>query len=330
MSAERIEKRSIPRWILLIVIYLCFVAELSLFIMDFTSYGILFAGLCFCLLIVFFVLWREEYAHKLLTLQGRLDDALRQERQQNRRKEHEQLKCLRKEKEELACENAQAQSLLKTLSQEKEMLAQQLAEIRIQETEASAHRAAESILPPDEQAAELDLAAVFSDVAARMEDLCKKSGIRLCLSSSAEKLIYRADERYIRLIAENIIDNSIKFMRKKGSLVITLSHMGNHIFLAFKDDGMGLPQKEAESVFDLNMQGSNRAGGTGLGLSQVRAVVHRYGGSVYARSTDGMGIYIQLPVSGEAEDGRHRINEEEAGEMTGEGSGQSENTICGE
>lgn len=327
MSAERIEKRSIPKWILLVIIYLCFVAELAFFIMDFTDYGILFAGLCFCLLIVFFVLWREEYAHKLLTLRSSLDDALRRERQQDGRKEHEQLKCLRKEKEELACENAQAQSRLKTLAQEKEMLAQELAKTRLREREASVRKAAESILPSGEQPAELDLAAVIADAAAQMEDICKKSGIRLRLSGFSERLSYRADERYMRLLAQNIIDNSIKYMRRKGSLVITLSHMGNDIFLAFKDDGMGLPPEEAKGVFDLNVQGSNRAGGNGLGLAQVRAVVRHYGGSVYARATDGMGIYIQLPASGE---GKRRIKEEGAGERAGEGNREDENTICGE
>lgn len=48
---------------------------------------------------------------------------------------------------------------------------------------------------------------------------------------------------------------------------------------------------------ELNFQGSNRLSGNGLGLAQARAIVEYYGGTIYAKSTQGggMGIYIQLP-----------------------------------
>lgn len=295
MSCSKTEKRSVPRWILLVITYLCFVAELAFIIMGFTSYGIIFAGLCFCLLIVFFVLWREEYAHKLLTLQGSLEEALHREVMGNAGKDHGQMKRLRREKEELAMEKARAENRLEKLALENGKLAQMLAEAeQKKETDAMAE-AAVRILPSDENLTELDLVTVFSSVAAQMEEPCRKSGIRLRLSYPKELPRYQADERYICLMVRNIIDNSIRYMRRGGSLVITLSNLGNSFFLAFKDDGVGLPQGETEKIFDLNFQGSNRNGGSGLGLAQVKAIVCHYGGTIRARSTDGMGIYIQLP-----------------------------------
>lgn len=303
MNKTRKEKRGVSKWILLVLTYLCFVAELAFIIVGDIDYGIIFAGLCFCLVIVFFVLWREEQAHKILTLQSSLDDARRRENQKKAGKEHERVKRLRQEKEELVSEREQTQTRLERLTQENGTLMRLLEEANLRESSASERNAAESILPSDEKPVELDLVAVTADFVAKREDVCRKSGIRLRLSCPEESFLYRADERYIRLILHNIIDNALKYVRRGGSLVITLSHLGNSIFFAFKDDGMGLSQRETDHIFDLNFQGSNRAGGSGLGLAQVKAVVCHCGGTVYARSTDGMGIYIQLPVSRQTGDG---------------------------
>lgn len=327
MSGRRIEKRNIPRWILLVAVYLCFVAELAFIIMGNSDYGIIFAGLCFCLVIVFFVLWREEQEHKRLILQSSLDEVRHREILRDSEKEQEQIKRLKKEREEIACGREQAQRTLEKLSQENEALRQLLEEAGRREQSISAREAVECILPSDEKPVELDLVTAAARAIAEMEDACRKSGIRLRLSCPNQTLYCRADERYIHLMIKNIIDNAIKYMRKSGSMVITLSCLGDNIFFAFKDDGMGLPQREMDHIFDLNFQGSNRAGGSGLGLAQVKAVVCRCGGTVYARSTDGMGIYIQLPVSGrpgDAMDGaEEKKAEETACESDGERSGKS-------
>jgi len=65
-----------------------------------------------------------------------------------------------------------------------------------------------------------------------------------------------------------------------------------------KDNGKGLPREETPHIFELNYQGSNRISGNGLGLTQAKAIVEAYGGTIYAKSTpdNGMGIYIQIPM----------------------------------
>lgn len=317
------------KWFLLGITYLCFVAELAFIIRGDIDHGILFAGLCFCLLVVFFVLWREEQAHQLMTLQSNLDDAVRSKTLEHQKKDSEQMKRLRQEKEELACEREQITRRLEKLTQENETLTGQLAEAKRGKADAVMRKEAESILPHEEALTQLDLVAVSSDVMAKMENACREAGIRLCLSCSKETLPYRADERYIRLILQNIIDNAIKYMQRNGSLVITISHLGNSIFFAFKDDGMGLSPKETAHVFELNYQGTNKKSGNGLGLAQVRAVVCHLGGTVYARSTDGMGIYIELPLDRQAGGKMQGVQEEKAGEVICDRGGEQENSAGG-
>lgn len=314
--------------ILVVVTYLCFVAELAFIIIGESDYAILFAGLCFCLVILFFVLWREEQAHKRLILQGRLEDALLRERMENAKTDRGRTERLRREKEELACGREEAERQIKALTQEKETLEQQFKAAEDRRRKAC-RQAAECLLPPDEKPTDMDLAAVAAGVVAQMEEGCRKAGIRLSLSCAKEQFPYRADERYIRLILHHIIENAVKYMRRSGRLVITLSHLGDYVFWAFKDNGMGLPQEETEHIFDLNFQGSNRSGGNGLGLAQVKAVISHYGGTVYARGTEGMGIYIQLPLSRKAKEGGGGTQEEKAGETAGERNATDEDTAGG-
>ncbi len=119
------------------------------------------------------------------------------------------------------------------------------------------------------------------------------------ISAPESSLLVKASPSRLRILFRNIIDNSIKYMRRAGSLIITISNIGDDIFIVLKDNGNGLSPNETEHIFELNYQGSNRISGNGLGLTQAKAIVTYYGGTIYAKSTigQGMGIYIQLPTT---------------------------------
>lgn len=203
---------------------------------------------------------------------------------------------LRQEKEDLTYNNETLTNQIAELKEQNESLLNLVKEAQMQTAKAMDPSVAASILPPDEQSTEIDLISLTNQIIDDMQPLCARVGIRLELSTSSDSLFYQADSRYISLMIRNIIDNSIKYMLQNGNLVITISNTGNQIFIAFKDNGRGLAQEEMPNIFDLNFQGSNRVSGNGLGLAQVRAIVEHYHGSIYARSSNGMGIYIQLPL----------------------------------
>ncbi len=132
-----------------------------------------------------------------------------------------------------------------------------------------------------------------------LEPNAEKVGLKVTISSASEELMVRASAARLRILFRNIIDNSIKYMQMPGVLVITISAIEDDIFIVLKDTGKGLPEDETKHIFELNYQGSNRISGNGLGLTQAKAIVEHYGGTIYARSPggNGMGIYIQLPTT---------------------------------
>lgn len=204
---------------------------------------------------------------------------------------------LRKEKDQLSYENEQLTGELDKSNNQVNTLTQLLAEAELKSVESLDPNVAASILPPEEYVEDLDLIALSQRIVNQMQAPCATAGVRLELSTSSTSISYQADKRYISLMIRNIVDNSIKYMKRNGTLVITISNVGSNIFIAFKDDGLGLPEKELPNIFDLNFQGSNRVSGNGLGLAQVKAIVEHYEGTIYAHSSNGMGIYIHLPIS---------------------------------
>ena len=156
-------------------------------------------------------------------------------------------------------------------------------------------------IPPDsDEKQTVNIISIANQAKDSLMDNAMKANLRIMVSSPSDSILVSADPNRLMTLFRNIIDNSIKYMRRAGSLVITISTIGDDIFIVLKDTGEGLPDNETKYIFELNYQGSNRISGNGLGLAQARAIVEYYGGTIYAKSTvgNGMGIYIQIPSGG--------------------------------
>lgn len=145
----------------------------------------------------------------------------------------------------------------------------------------------------------IDIISIANEAISELSYFAGKANIQIQVSSSSDCILVKAEPSRIKILFRNIIDNSIKYMKRAGSLVITISNVGTDIFIVCKDNGSGLTEQETEHIFELNYQGSNRISGNGLGLTQAKSIVTSYGGTIYAKSTlgKGMAIYIQLPVN---------------------------------
>lgn len=145
---------------------------------------------------------------------------------------------------------------------------------------------------------EVDIIQAAKDAIASLTPFAEAQKIKLHLSTTCEELMVIAVPESIRILFRNIIDNSIKYMGRAGQMIITISLLGDDIFLILKDTGKGLNEEETTHIFELNFQGSNRVSGNGLGLTQSKMIVEAFGGTIYAKSSpeNGMAIYIQLPV----------------------------------
>lgn len=91
------------------------------------------------------------------------------------------------------------------------------------------------------------------------------------------------DERLLRLVTFNLLDNALKHSPEGSSVRLRLTSVEGQLALRVSDQGPGVPEDERPRLFDRYFRGrdaSTRGGTGGLGLSVVRWVVEAHGGTV--------------------------------------------------
>ncbi|NLA86177.1 MAG: two-component sensor histidine kinase, partial [Clostridiales bacterium] len=83
-----------------------------------------------------------------------------------------------------------------------------------------------------------------------------------------------------------------------GSVAITLTQSETEIILTIDDTGIGVPEEDFPYIFDrfyrVDKARSREAGGSGLGLSIVRATVRENNGTITAMRRAGGGMRFQV------------------------------------
>jgi signal transduction histidine kinase len=106
----------------------------------------------------------------------------------------------------------------------------------------------------------------------------------------------------------NLVENGIKYNVPGGSLTVTVDRIDENAIVSVKDTGVGIPPDSVTHVFErfyrVDKARSRKSGGSGLGLSIVRNMIERNGGSITVESTVGEGstFTLSFPVF-DTEDG---------------------------
>ncbi|NOR68970.1 MAG: hypothetical protein GQ532_04630 [Methylomarinum sp.] len=103
-----------------------------------------------------------------------------------------------------------------------------------------------------------------------------------------------------------MLSNAIKFTETNGIIKMTANQSSHNnqevINLMFEDSGIGIPEKELESIFDSFIQSSKtdtKAGGTGLGLAICKEIIKAHKGQIWAKNSSEKGaiFVVQLPIN---------------------------------
>lgn len=127
----------------------------------------------------------------------------------------------------------------------------------------------------------------------------KKYTIRRELGNQA--LWVEIDTDKMMQVVDNIVNNAIKYSPDGGVITVRLLQSQNRIILSISDQGLGIPRKDLDKIFErfyrVDKARSRAQGGTGLGLAIAKEIVEAHHGKIWADSSEGKGstFYISLP-----------------------------------
>ncbi|BAK99036.1 two-component histidine kinase [Oscillibacter valericigenes Sjm18-20] len=128
----------------------------------------------------------------------------------------------------------------------------------------------------------------------------KRRGHELKLEPTQPLPLIYGDRQRLEQVMMNILGNAIKYTPDGGHILVTAGTAGEHVWMEVSDDGIGIPEKDREHIFDrfyrVDKARSRESGGTGLGLSIAKEIVERHHGTIRLARHEGPGTTVRLTL----------------------------------
>ena len=146
---------------------------------------------------------------------------------------------------------------------------------------------------------EVTVQSVYNVVADDMQLRAKSQQRLLSVSIPPELPTIAADPTSLSEVFANLIDNAIKYSNEGGSVEVTAEQHGDMIEISVTDHGIGMPSNVVGNLFHKfyrSHRSRETVAGTGIGLYISKAIMESHGGSLMARSVEGMGSTFTFSI----------------------------------
>ena len=134
-----------------------------------------------------------------------------------------------------------------------------------------------------------DLVKIIHSSREELESLLKEKSIEMTIVAEKVNTKVSMDQNALSGVIKNIVGNAIKFTPVGGEITVSLEDgiLGSAaaLVLTIRDTGIGIPQRELESIFEPFVQSSRVEGrslGSGLGLALCQKIIIAHQGTIHA------------------------------------------------
>jgi signal transduction histidine kinase len=166
-------------------------------------------------------------------------------------------------------------------------------------------RADEALLDPTR--ADGDLVAAVRDALRHAETEAQQRGVTFEVDVP-ERLTAPMDVDALARVFVNLVANAVKFSLPDGQVRLRLRHLDDVVEFSCADDGIGIPQEDLSSIFDMFSRSRDPRArgvpGNGMGLAISERILARLGGTIEVTSVQGEGstFTVRVPTTGAAPD----------------------------
>ncbi|MEC7117791.1 MAG: HAMP domain-containing sensor histidine kinase [Actinomycetota bacterium] len=149
---------------------------------------------------------------------------------------------------------------------------------------------------------QIDLLKCIEQAIDRVNTFAKQNEVTVLTSFPPAPVHLFGDELQLISAFYNILENSVKYKRiNQGNVHLTVQQLDDFIEVEISDNGIGIPTKDLDRIFErfYCVDRSHSGSGVGLGLAIVRHVIVNHEGVIRIESTEGVGttFFIQFPTN---------------------------------
>ena len=150
---------------------------------------------------------------------------------------------------------------------------------------------------------DVDLNEILTEICSQLSLSGEARGIPVLYESRPLPAV-QGDADRLKQCFLNIVDNAVKYSNDNEPVRVTAIGMEDHVEVTVRDYASGIPSDKREKVFEpfYRVEDDRRridtAGGFGLGLSIVKNIIDRHGGTITIDSEEDMGtlVSVKLPT----------------------------------
>jgi two-component system phosphate regulon sensor histidine kinase PhoR len=126
--------------------------------------------------------------------------------------------------------------------------------------------------------------------------------VSLKVEMNAESPVYH-DKNGLESIVLNLLTNAWKYTSQDKKITLKTHEEDGCVVISVRDNGIGIPEKEVNRIFDpfyrVDSRLTGKGQGAGLGLAIVDHLVRAHSGTVFVKTEEGEGsqFLVSLPVA---------------------------------
>lgn len=150
--------------------------------------------------------------------------------------------------------------------------------------------------------AEFSLKELAEQIIGRYKAVAEDSQVELSLEAAEDLPQAFGDLSRIKMVAENFVDNAIRYIKGGGEVRIKIEPKNKHLLFSVQDNGVGIPQSDQKNIFQKFFRSKNalkhQIHGSGLGLYIAKSIVEISGGKIGFKSKENKGstFWFTLPI----------------------------------